>query len=131
MARPNDLLTHQLGVGLDYLAFHSLCFGDLIGGHFFGEGVSFFTTFFISIGLSNIELHMGSDVVLKEAVGVVLQNTKVVLTLGTDEIMKTNCWIFLSIFFEVVVVYRIGTKSSTKFQTYLFYTTGECLDFYR
>ena len=82
MARPNDLLTHQLGVGLDYLAFHSLCFGNLIGGHFFGEGVSFFTTFFISIGRSNIEPHMGSDVVLKDAVGVVLQNTKVVLTLG-------------------------------------------------
>ena len=36
MARAKDLLTHRLGVGLDQLSCHFLCFGDLIGGHSFG-----------------------------------------------------------------------------------------------
>lgn len=76
------LLTLQLWIGLGYLSCHFLCFSELIGGHFFSEGVSLLTTFFISIGRSDIEPNMGYDLVLKDAVAVVVQNAKVVLTLG-------------------------------------------------
>ena len=49
------LLPHQLGVGLDHLAGHFLCFGDLIGSHFFDQDVYVFTSSFKSKNLRNWE----------------------------------------------------------------------------